>query len=77
MKASKTVFVMKNYVNNEDDKKAVHTVLSMQPEEFDRYTISKEIESGITYCLKELRSIISFADAFSLPLSASFDQGGM
>ena len=30
----------------------------------------------MTYCLKELRALIIFADAFSLPLTAKYGDGG-
>ena len=70
-------FSMKNFVEDEDSnapKKMVHTQLTMQPTEFEEFRITKEC--NLTYCLKELRSIISFADAMNLPLKASFNDGG-
>ena len=70
-------FSMKNFVENEDSvgpKKIVHTHLTMQPAEFEDFKISQEC--NVTYCLKKLRSIISFADALNLPLQASFNNGG-
>ena len=70
-------FLMKNYVEDEDShcpKKMVHTQLTMQPAEFEDYKISKEC--NVTYCLKELRSILSFADALNLPVKATFNDGG-
>ena len=70
-------FSMKNFVEDEDangPKKMVHSQLTMQPTEFEDFKITKE--SNVTFCLKELRSIISFADAMNLPLKASFNNGG-
>ena len=58
----------------------VHTVLRMNTEtDFSRYEIGDDEPSkaGLTFCLKEFRSMLAFADAFSLPVSASFDSGGM
>ena len=58
----------------------VHTVLRMNPEtDFSRYEIGDEepSKSGLTFCLKEFRSMLAFADAFNLPISASFDSGGL
>ena len=88
MKVSPAQFSMKNFVDeflDEDsshrNSKAVHTRLTMQPGEFEHYQIdgnnshSQDI-LNVTYCLKELRSIISFADAMDLPLTAGFSEGG-
>ena len=33
-------------------------------------------EASITFCLKELRSLLVFAEYLQLPISASFNQGG-
>ena len=68
-------FHMKNFVEDDDgNKKMVHSQLTMQPGEFEDYQISKE--SNVTYCLKEFRAIISFADHLNLPVMASFSDGG-
>lgn len=69
-------FVMKTYIEGEEEfnKLAVHTELTMQPSEFQSWQVQQD--STVTYCLKELRAIIAFADAFSLPLEASFDTPG-
>ena len=77
MIVSPTQFSMKNFIEDEESNgsaKAVHTHLTMQKAEFENFSISKEC--SITYPLKELRSIISFADSVSLPLMACFDDGG-
>ena len=59
----------------------VHTVLRMNPKtDFSRYEIDDDEEpsqAGLTFCLKEFRSLLAFADAFNLPISASFDSGGL
>ena len=77
MIVSPSQFSMKNFVENNDSngsKKIVHTQLTMQPAEFEEFQIAKE--SNVTYCLKELRSLISLADALNLPVKASFNEGG-
>ena len=68
-------FSMKNFIEDVNGRtKIVHTQLTMQPTEFEDFSISQEC--NVTYCLKELRAIISFADSMSLPLKASFNDGG-
>merc|ERR1719414_1433193 len=76
MIVSQNQFSMKNFVedNSCGPKKMVHTQLTMQPGEFEEFQIAKD--SNVTYCLKELRSLISFADALNLPVKASFNEGG-
>ena len=67
-------FKMRNYNDDYDEKKQVHTELSMQPGEFVEYSIVED--ASITFCLKELRSLLMFAEHLQLPISASFSQGG-
>ena len=65
-------FVMKNYLsaNAKENQMAVHTELTMHPNEFQTYYVNSE--SCITYCLKELRAMIALADHFDLPLNAAY-----
>lgn len=72
MIATPDKFVMKNYIssNPQENQNAVHTELTMYPNEFQTFEVNSE--SSITYCLKELRAIISLADAFDLPLNATY-----
>lgn len=65
-------FVMKNYLSSDprENQTAVHTELTMLPYEFEAFQVNNDC--SITYCLKELRSIIAFADAFTLPLTAVY-----
>eukprot|EP00095_Tigriopus_kingsejongensis_P001639 snap_masked-scaffold121_size336169-processed-gene-2.1 protein:Tk01639 transcript:snap_masked-scaffold121_size336169-processed-gene-2.1-mRNA-1 annotation:"cell cycle checkpoint control protein rad9a" len=77
MIASPGEFQLRNYIEDHDSissQKAVSTVFTMKIPEFHSYAISRT--SSVTYCLKELRSFNGFAEAFCLPLSASFDVGG-
>jgi len=54
--------------------KNFNTELSMQPGEFGQFCIVEE--TSITFCLKELRSLLMFAEYLQLPIHASFSQGG-
>lgn len=65
-------FVMKNYIsaNAKENQMAVHTELTMHPNEFQTFCVNSDC--SITYCLKELRAMIALADAFDLPLNASY-----
>lgn len=43
-------------------------------QEFDQYRISEP--TTITFCLKELRAILNFADALSLDMTINFETAG-
>ena len=68
-------FKIKNYNDNVDEKKQIHTELSMQPGEFESYEITED--ASITFCLKEFRSLLLFAEYLNLPITAHFSQGGL
>jgi hypothetical protein len=75
MSVDESKFTMTNFVENEEDsKKTVHTEMSMTSSEFDFFSVAQK--STVTFCLKELRAFIGFADAYNLPVSACFDTGG-
>lgn len=74
MTVRKDSFRMRNYNEDEDMKKRVHTELQMLPGEFEHFNVVQD--ASVTFCLKELRSIISFADTINLPISAAFNSGG-
>ena len=68
-------FKINNYADEcADEKKRVNTELSMQPEEFDCYSISQQ--ASLTFCLKELKSLIGFSEPLGLAITASFTEGG-
>lgn len=70
-------FKLKNYIDVVDEKKQKHEVqteLSMQPGEFEMYDISQEV--SVTFCLKEFRSLLTFAEYSQLPILGSFSVGG-
>ncbi len=65
----------KNYVEDEPDpNKVVHSEMFLSPSEFEDYTIG--VDAEITFCLKELRAILTFADAAGLPVSLHFESTG-
>lgn len=45
-----------------------------RPEEFESYKIDEE--TIITFCMRELRAILSFAESMNISMSANFDTAG-
>ena len=88
MSVTKNQFVMRNYVGSDDfdnsiassntntnsKESNVHTELTLKPNEFEHFTV--DVETNLTFCLKELRALMAFADSFSFPLTAQYDAGG-
>lgn len=67
--------ILRNYVDDEPDPgKAIHTMLTLQSEEFDVYDISGDCE--VTFCLKELRAVLTFAEPVNLPITSHFSDPG-
>ncbi|XP_012727822.2 cell cycle checkpoint control protein RAD9B isoform X1 [Fundulus heteroclitus] len=54
--------------------KTLCTEMSLHPDEFDYFQIG--LDSDITFCLKELRGILSFAEYHSLPVSIYLGAAG-
>lgn len=68
-------FKVKNYVDDEPDPaKVIHTEMMLAPEEFDNYQIG--VDTDVTFCLKELRAILTFAEFSSQPINVHFETGG-
>ncbi|CAJ0933781.1 unnamed protein product [Ranitomeya imitator] len=66
---------LRNYVEEEiDPSKAMLTELSLSREEFLAYQLQEQRE--ITFCLREFRGLLAFAESSSLPISIQFDSAG-
>ncbi|XP_063046779.1 cell cycle checkpoint control protein RAD9A [Engraulis encrasicolus] len=66
---------LKNHVEDETDQsKAMMTELCLSSEEFDHFVVG--LETSITFCLKELRGLLFFAESTGLPISIFFDEPG-
>nr|XP_046242238.1 cell cycle checkpoint control protein RAD9B isoform X5 [Scatophagus argus] len=57
-----------------DHMKMMYTEMSLHPNEFDLFRVGAD--SDITFCLKELRGLLSFADSHCLPVSVLFGAAG-
>ncbi|XP_067132174.1 cell cycle checkpoint control protein RAD9A isoform X2 [Centruroides vittatus] len=68
--------VMKNYVDDEPDpNQVIHTELSFEKEEFELYQLETEIV--ITFCLKELRAVVNFAESCNVPILICIQASGV
>nr|DBA15505.1 TPA: hypothetical protein GDO54_004705 [Pyxicephalus adspersus] len=73
--ASPGKVILKNYVEDEvDPNKAMLTELSLSREEFLEYQLQKL--DPITFCLREFRGLLGFAESSGLPISIHFDCAG-
>ncbi|NXW71890.1 RAD9A protein, partial [Hirundo rustica] len=66
---------LRNYVEDEaEPSKTMVTELWLAEDEFQ--TVAVVPDSHITFCLKEFRGLLSFAEASNLPLTIHFDEPG-
>ena len=74
MIVSRDHFKIKNYNDSIDEKKTINTDFSMQPVEFELFRISED--TRVTFCMKEFRSFMLFAEYLNVPIRANFSVGG-
>ncbi|NXG45855.1 RAD9A protein, partial [Psilopogon haemacephalus] len=66
---------LRNYVEDEmEPKKTMVTELWLAEDEFQRVAVTPG--SSITFCLKEFRGLLTFAEASNLPLTIHYDVPG-
>lgn len=67
--------VVTNYVDdNEDPYGAIKTKMVLVAEEFDKFQIG--VDTEVTFCLKELKGIVTFADWVKENLEIHFESAG-
>ncbi|KAK2899145.1 hypothetical protein Q8A67_010563 [Cirrhinus molitorella] len=54
--------------------KGMNTELMLHPDEFDYFQVGED--SAVTFCLKELRGLLSFAEPYGLPVNCQFGVAG-
>ncbi|XP_059202860.1 cell cycle checkpoint control protein RAD9A [Centropristis striata] len=66
---------LRNHVEEEaDQSKAMLTELCLASDEFDHFAV--QAHNSVTFCLKELRGLLVFAESTGLPISMYFDEPG-
>ncbi|XP_060106221.1 cell cycle checkpoint control protein RAD9B [Heteronotia binoei] len=65
----------KTYLEDEMDfTKAMRTEIHLEPEEFEYFQVG--VDSEVTFCLKELKGLLAFADILSASVSVHLDVSG-
>ncbi|XP_047440943.1 cell cycle checkpoint control protein RAD9A [Mugil cephalus] len=66
---------VRNHVEEEaEQSKAMLTEMCLASDEFDHF--AARVHNSITFCLKELRGLLVFAESTGLPVSIHFDEPG-
>lgn len=67
--------LLRNYLDDTSDlSKITRTQLALGVGEFDQYKIGTD--TSITFCVKEFKAVLNFAEAVSLPVSVHFETAG-
>lgn len=64
----------KNICNCVDVKNSVRTELNLNAGEFEGYSVGTP--TAVTFCLKELRAVLLFAEPIRMPVNIYFDTAG-
>ncbi|XP_041653940.1 cell cycle checkpoint control protein RAD9A [Cheilinus undulatus] len=66
---------VRNHVDEEaEQSRAMLTELCLAADEFDHFSV--KAHNSVTFCLKELRGMLLFAESTGLPISMYFDEPG-
>ncbi|KAH8234614.1 hypothetical protein KR032_000580, partial [Drosophila birchii] len=75
LEANTGSLVAKNYIEGARvNDKFMRTQLKLKPNEFDQYQVTKE--TVITFCIKEFRAFLLFAECLNASLNLEFDDAG-
>ncbi|XP_022227027.2 cell cycle checkpoint control protein RAD9A [Drosophila obscura] len=75
LEANTDSLVAKNYIEGSRvNDKFMRTQLKLKPSEFDQYQVTNE--TVITFCLKEFRAFLLFAECLNASLWLEFDEAG-
>nr|XP_055023545.1 cell cycle checkpoint control protein RAD9B isoform X3 [Misgurnus anguillicaudatus] len=75
LSVSSDKITLKNFCEEDNPRiKGMNTEVSLHPNEFEYFQVG--VDSAITFCLKELRGLLIFAEAHGLPVSAQFGVAG-
>uniref|UniRef100_A0A8C4Q8T7 Cell cycle checkpoint control protein RAD9A n=1 Tax=Eptatretus burgeri TaxID=7764 RepID=A0A8C4Q8T7_EPTBU len=72
---TQTKVFLRNYLDGEVDVgRATLTGICLSPQEFEHFTAG--VDTEVTFCLKELRGVLTFAEASNLSVSINFESAG-
>ncbi|XP_072538063.1 cell cycle checkpoint control protein RAD9B [Salminus brasiliensis] len=68
-------FTIRSFYEEENELiRSMNSEMSLHPDEFDYFQVG--MDSDVTFCLKELRGLLSFAESHGLPVSVHFGASG-